>query len=297
MNLNYRCFLLSGAMAAALALGLASPANAISISVDSLVFGASNTPDFMNGAANNTTKQENRSSLQVLDAGGVAADLLGSSVSASTRYAQLVMADRDNNGPASRSATAHYHLTFTVDAPLGIVYDLEIDTLRLGALTSGDDSTLGTANVVLGAVNGIYSGPGAPVGGLNMLGQSFFDQFTPRNDSINQSNSLTIAGLSGPQVITLTFDWNASASSNGTTGTFGWPGDEAAMRLGISTSYTGAAAATYPGPGSRNAAGDGHFVNISATIVEVPEPSTYVLAGLSVLSFGAVALRRRRAIA
>jgi hypothetical protein len=57
-----------------------------------------------------------------------------------------------------------------------------------------------------------------------------------------------------------------------------------------------AAADDYPGTSGRtDPAADGHFVNVTATITQiVPEPSTYVLAGMSMLSLGAVAIRRKR---
>lgn len=91
------------------------------------------------------------------------------------------------------------------------------------------------------------------------------------------------------QNLSVRFTWNMSATS---------PqgliigGDETSVRLGGSGPLGGASADEYPGVGGRNQALDGHFVNITATMVSVPEPSTVLMAGMAGL--GLVVCGRRR---
>lgn len=268
-----------GRLAAVLAagvLGLAANASAIVISGVSITANGANTTDYLNDSL--TDYRENRSIRSVLDAGGSAADAIGNTVNASTRYAAMTGADGGIATAPSRTATHDYKVTFTVSAGPLAVYDVSIDTSRLGAITRVDDGTgggNGSISAVTGKINGVANG-GLALAAVN-LGQGT----GAANTVISQSSStVTIFGLTGSNVITLDFSWTSTATSTcsgflcSTTGN-----DEVAVRLGMAGTGSGVTADDYPGVGSRTIGNDGHFVTITA-LVTVPEPGTVLLLGL-----------------
>lgn len=274
--------------AAALVVG-ATPASAITISIDSLSVLPGNTPY--------TLRTDNRSrsfdfATNVVNSGETAADTVGSTVSALTRYAWTQTSDTDGifTGDSPLNATSNYRVEFTVIPGLGAtVYDLVIDTSRIGALVTRDESGA-TARATISAVSGTLNGVGNA--GLGLTGPLERSSSSTGVLNVSQSNSLVLTGLSGTQSFVLDFVWTTDTNSN--SGIAG--GDEGVALFGLDTRINTrvGAADDYPGTSGRaNPAGDGHFVDITATVTAVPEPSTWALCALGVLGFGLVAKRRR----
>jgi hypothetical protein len=172
-----------------------------------------------------------------------------------------------------------------------VVYDLQIDTSRIGAFVVRQEAASATNN--LGAVNGTFSAPAQNLTQLAAL--PGLNTSSTTTSPFSQNGGTAISGFTGGvQQFTLEFTWTGRTfSGNGVNG-----GDESVILMGLNTQINGdvGAADDYPGTSGRtDPAADGHFVNISATITQiVPEPSTYALAAMSFVSLGAVALRRRR---
>lgn len=81
----------------------------------------------------------------------------------------------------------------------------------------------------------------------------------------------------------LQFDWTSSVQS---------AQDGAAIRMGLQGGISTTTADDYPGVGSRTQSGDGHFVDVTATIISTPEPAAGALVAFGLLG---LALRARRA--
>ncbi len=268
-----------GCFGLAAALLLASSASALDITGLAINTTGTNSANSFN---DNVTKTQVASSTSItLNSGGPVADTLGSSLSVQTRYAWLVAADRENPGSQiTQSATAAYQITFTVSNPTGATYQIDIDTLRLGSLSWVDDTT-GNSTLTLGAMTATVDGSPNATLGLPSVGPTANSATT--TTAINQDGTTySIVSSALSQSFTLAFTWaGSSATSNN---------DEAAIRMGIAGSLTNVTADDYPGSPS----GDGHFVNVSATIISatVPEPGPGALLGLGLV---ALALLRRRA--
>jgi hypothetical protein len=103
-----------------------APAGALTISIDSVSLGTTNTAD----SANNV------SAAQVLTASDSVPDVTGGPFAeVDARWAGGVFAD-----DASASATANWQITFTVTANPGVVYNLVILQELTGAFSFVDDS-------------------------------------------------------------------------------------------------------------------------------------------------------------
>ena len=242
------------------------------------------------------SSSEHASSTSVINSGTTAPDVAGNTVTAATRYAQIVWADDSGGTPVG--FTTDYRVTLDITA--AGAFDLQIDTTRLGALTLVDDSFFSTtmfAHASIGAVSADRGG--SPEASLDMPGISFntaqnlttLGYGSSLESPIDQSSSVTISGLSGNLQILLDFEW--------TTTVLGF-NDEAAVRLGGShtISFGDVFAANYPGIGSRTQALDGHFVSFTATVAgaPIPEPTSVLLmaAGLAVVGAGVGGRRNRR---
>jgi hypothetical protein len=284
-------FIAMAALAVCSAVWPAGQANAISLSIDSITPLAGNTATGIYNSGNRQSSYDSAAS--VLNAGTSAADLVGAAVTGGTRYASTQTSDSESvfSGASDLTATASYQILFTVNAPLNAIYDLEIDTSRIGAFVVRQEAA--SASNSLGAVSGTFAAPSQALNALAAL--PGLNTSSTTVSPFSQTGSTVIAGLTGGvQQFTLQFTWTGTThSDNGING-----GDESVILMGLDTRINSkvGAADDYPGTSGRtNPAGDGHFVNVTATITQiVPEPSTYVLAGMSMLSLGAVAIRRKR---
>lgn len=261
-----------------LAVGLAAgpSARALSISAPTIALTAANTADVLTTAGAN--RVHIASAVSVLSApSGAALATVGSTDSFETRYAALLALDREAGGGSNtRSATASYTITFSVDNPTGASFLLEIDTSRFGTIALVDDST-GNASATLGGVTALLNAVADPA--LGLVGLAPLSSATTTSVAVAQTGSTwTLASSAvGTQVFTLDFTWDASVTSSR---------DEAAVRLGMPGGLGTTTADDTPGPLSA----DGHFVQV--TLTNVPEPSTLLLLGSGVL---ALSLQRRRA--
>jgi hypothetical protein len=272
----------------ALALVVAGSATALTINT-AIVANGSNTADVTEDTL--TAYSQYLSTRTILDGGGTVADVTSNMVDARTRYAAVTGADSGAFTNRTRNATANYKVTFTITAPAFVVYDLVVDTSRLGALTTVNEVGANQASASVSAVTGLLGGVGNANLGLvsAATGGSGGDQ----NVVLNQSNTLTLTGLTGNQTIVLDFSWTSTADSTcsgfacNTAGT-----DEAAVRLGLAGTTSGSSAEDYPGVGGRVAANDGHFVNAKATITFVPEPGTSLLLMSGIAGLAAAGRKR-----
>jgi len=298
----------------AICTSLASSAWAIQLNVDSAGTNVGNSANYL--TATSGRHGEFRSSVSTLDPGGTDADIVSNSVDGRVRYQSITSADTGSfNLGQVVVATSDYSVTFTVSAPLNVYYDLAIDTSRMGAFTIVSDSGAnGGATADLSALTGSVSGSlnnnPEPALGLADLAQASVggNSGTSVNTPFSQSNQLLLTNLTGSNTYTLRFVWNSAvttnpgsntSSTNTDNGAFIFGGDETAVRMGLAGSAPsisgGITADDYPGVGSRNAANDGHFVYMKATVVQIiPEPSSYVLATLAALGVGLIARRSRR---
>ena len=269
---------------AALALALALPAptaRGLALSGITVSLGSTNTADTRTNTGANRVEIASTAGL-VGSAPGPVPDVPDASVSFDARYAGLLALDREaGGGTTTRSATSAWTITFTIDNPLGLLYRLDIDTSRLGALTLVNDGS-GGGTVSLGAVTGLLDGVADPALALPALA----DLTGPNggNQGFAQtSTTLSLVDSAPSRTFTLAFSWSASVTS---------ARHEGAVRLGMPGTLTGVAADDYPGVGARTADDDGHFVRVGVTILPIPVPSPSALE-LLVTGFALFAFRRR----
>lgn len=206
-----------------------------------------------------------------------------------TRYAMLVGTDIGANPSITESFTASYTITLQILGDAGEEWRLWLDTSRSGAITILNDGN-GSANATLGAVAGGATG-GALTGSLGLAAVGTTSNAAAPTTSANtpfaQTSSalLTGVGTGAVQTVTLSFSWTAGATSTRQ----GNNGDEAAVRMGQTSTATFFNADDYPGAGARNQALDGHFV--SATLIPEPHTALLLAGGLTGLAWSS---RRRR---
>ena len=265
---------------------LAARADALSITGLTIVKGVLNTLDNTMNTGQNF--MQTTSAVSTVQAPVAAPDTLGSFSEFLTRYSMMVAADRQNtSGNTQASMTSSYSITFTVDNPTGATVQIDIDTLRVGALTNITDSA-GNSVITLGAVTGQVNAVTQAALALASVGQtSAADAHTPFNQA---STTLSITTNSLLSVYLLQFDWSSSANS---------VHDEGAIRMGMAGNVNSSTADDYPGVTfPRNATqqgNDGHFVDVRATIIAaVPEPASGGLVALGLLAIGSRSRARTR---
>jgi hypothetical protein len=217
-----------------------------------------------------------------------------------TRYQAGVYTDAGGTGSATNTVTlnAAYTISFDVTDALGSAWQLDLTTSRVGARTSLTDSS-GQSAFSLSAVTGFLGGAGTLSSGSLGLGAiANSQQGGSVNLAFDQNGTASITGT-GNGSITLSFVFSAIAttihSDTNPPGPVGPGGDEAAIRMGNAGNLTSFSAGDYPGSGGRNAADDGHIVDLDLfDLGPIPEPDTALLLGMG-LTILAMQGRRRRA--
>jgi hypothetical protein len=287
-----KTFRFAAFIAVASCICLSGNARAVTINIGSTT---DNTVTTLTGGGSGDRAQ-GRSLVTTL-AGQFTPDAINAMVNASTRFASTVAADRGSStsgGTAVAQNAVNYAISFSVTPDFAAsLYKIDISTLIFGAASARDDhSGVGSSGVAsMTNVSGFLDNN--PNAGLNLVSaatRNGTNNTSGQDTQFSANNLLSLGPFSGPQNFTLRFTMTMRAESP--QNFIG--GDEQAVRMGISDPLAGSSPDNYPGNPARVLANDGHFVSIKATILEVPEPSTYALAAMSFVSLGAVALRRRR---
>jgi PEP-CTERM motif-containing protein len=245
-----------------LVLLLVAPAGALTIQIDSVSLGASNTAD----SANNV------SAAQILTASDTVPDVAGGPFAdVDARWAGSVFAN-----DTSASATANWQITFTVIANPGVVYDLVILQELAGAFTIVDDSP-GSGSGTVGELTGTLNGLPNPLLTMPVGVDSTATSTATVSVPFQRSRILELDALVGTQTFTLAFNFAIDAQSTL---------DQIAVQLGLPG---GIAAAAYPGVGDRDASADGHHLSLSTRVIlaPVPEPGTFALVSLGLVALAA----------
>lgn len=259
---------------------LGSPASAVSIQSISVALNGANSTNLLVDTNPPPETRVRQSTATVLSS---------DASSFSTRYAMLVGTDIGNMPSITESFTASYTITLQILGNAGVAWQLLLDTSRTGALTIVNDGN-GSASATLGAVTGSFTGATLTSGGLGLGAVGTLSNAaattTSSNQPFAQASSAVLEGIAtgSLQTITLGFTWTASTTSTRQ----GNNGDEAAVRMGLTSTASFYTADDYPGVGGRTPSLDGHFV--SAMLI--PEPETAILLG-SGLAGLAWASRRR----
>lgn len=244
-----------------LTLGLAGvPVPGWAFSITNLTI-AKDSTDTANATSNSGNPRSQISSgVEVVSSSTSGSDVVGSSLDFTTRYFSLLALDRPSSGGSSDLAqTSAYVITFTVENPTGGLYQLDIDTSRLGTLLLLDDSG-GSASATLEAVTGTVDGVTSALLALSSV--STGTQSAGAMVAVNQSTStLELLSSDVTKTWTLFFTWGTNALVSAQ--------DAAAIRLGHSPG--GLSSTTVDDYSSASAAAaDGHFVTATLTLLSIP---------------------------
>ena len=244
---------------AALALAMApTVARGSSITAASATKNAGNTADATNNGA-----VDGR---QWLSAVVASPTIDQSSTHFLSRYSAVDCADSGAFTNSRQQATANYSVGFTVNGTGP--YKVVVTTSWLGALTrsgrwwrlvhghlAGDERQLQRARDRSRATS-----PSRPARHNPATAGSTSSSDRP---AWSPASRATWARSPANQNHTLTYSSPANGfDANSPGGSAITGGDEAAVRLGIACTLSGQTAGTYPGPGGRTAANDGHFVDV-----------------------------------
>lgn len=163
---------------------------------------------------------------------------------------------------------ADWKINFNVTCPVG--FRLNINTSLAGAFTHVGDTNfcafIDPAETDLTAITGIYSGGGTLAGSLGLADPGGIPLSAgTQNVAFSNSGNGIVTGIShgGSAAQELRFSWSGKCRSRAAAGR---DGGEACVRMGLEVTDFGAITCDdYPGQGGRNAANDGHFVNVSAS--------------------------------
>lgn len=194
---------------------------------------------------------------------GTYAALTGPAGAVTFRYAGGVAADSGTLGMPGVTVNhaADYTVSFQVVAPT--TYVVHVDSLLHGALTILRKGTA-ASTASMSAITATYDGPGLVSGSLDLPGAGSLTTDVTTDQPFDQTASVTISGASNgvPVTHSLRFQWTAQCKS--TTPAFFVDGNDTALRLGKQLRSGGTVYAdTYPGPGNRVAATDGHTIVVS----------------------------------
>ena len=179
------------------------------------------------------------------------------------RYQEIVLADTGVFGSDTTNTQASdYTLPFSVTAPGA--YRLNISTSINGAFTRVSDGS-GNASVDMSAVTGTFTGGSLTSGTLSLTDPGNLANSGASSDvPFNRTNAAVITATSNgaPIAHTLRFTWSGTCTTDATGFLNVNGGDECALRMGLASTISGQTAGTYPGPGGRTQANDGHFVTV-----------------------------------
>ena len=138
-------------------IGVAAPASALSITIDSIAVTGNNTADSLD--TNGATRSQFTSTAALSGPSpGVVPDVIGQSVGFSAVYSFLLAGDREAGGGSNTyNATMEYEIVFTVYNPLGLTYQLDVGTSLLAGMVLVDDGS-GGGSATLSAVTGLLDG-------------------------------------------------------------------------------------------------------------------------------------------
>lgn len=270
MRLQY---LALGAAALAVAFA-ASPVQAITLSFDTLAKNAANAANQTNATGQNWS--EFLSSGTLISSGAL---------TFTTRYAATAAVDRQNTTSShAASFQTDYRVEFDITGATGFLYDVVIESARIGSLVLVTDSA-GSATANLGAATAKLDDLEIAQLALSSVGP--LSSSASATQAFNQTVSHQFS-TGGDQSFVLNFAWLNGLLTSAQ--------DEAAIRLGLDCTIANVTACDYASTTARNA--DGHFVTVSLInireippIVQTPEPAALALLGLGLL--GAARMRRK----
>lgn len=227
---------------------------------------------------------------------GAVTSLTGNSFA--TRFQQSVATDCEavltGGGGITSSQNTAYTIDFDVACPAGAAYQLTVTTSMNGALTINRDNldgcdlpffgATGNSTAQVSLVTGGQTGGTLDTGSLNLTAPGSLANSNDANAGFNRTGGGTIGGVGtgAPRHHTLTFTWNASCTSNGSSTD---TGAECAVRLGLPSDITPNGitncidADDYPGVGSRDVNLDGHFVSLSGSCGAAPTATPTITPG------------------